>query len=370
MRYPEAGGSASFARHAFDELVSFGAGWAQMLVYIVTIADVGVLRPALPLDLLGAAADEPVGHRRRRDRDRRARRAQHRRRPGGGEALDRSSRSIDFATQVLLVVIGFVLVFSPRGARRQRPLGRRARRGRTSRSRSRSRCSRTPGWRPSRISPRRRATLRARCPSAIQARRGRGVRDLLHAAARRPLGDARGADRRRVDDASRAPAGGGRLRERPDPRGRRQPRARRGLPRRAADLRRHARRDDPLHRDERRRDRRFADHVLDGELPADAGGLPTAPPAVQDAVALARRLRRHRADPGPPARRREVRRDAVLVRRDALVHRRARLARAAAHAPARRRAALPGAAEPADRRTSTGRCSRSSAASRRASRSS
>ena len=38
VRYPEAGGSSSFARHAFDELVSFGAAWAQMLVYIVTIA--------------------------------------------------------------------------------------------------------------------------------------------------------------------------------------------------------------------------------------------------------------------------------------------------------------------------------------------
>src|SRR5438105_436613 len=38
VRYPEAGGSASFARHAFNELVSFGAGWAQMLNYIITIA--------------------------------------------------------------------------------------------------------------------------------------------------------------------------------------------------------------------------------------------------------------------------------------------------------------------------------------------
>src|SRR2546428_1921964 len=36
--YPEAGGSASFARHAFNELVSFGAAWAQMLNYIITIA--------------------------------------------------------------------------------------------------------------------------------------------------------------------------------------------------------------------------------------------------------------------------------------------------------------------------------------------
>src|ERR671939_342737 len=38
VRYPEAGGSSSFARHAFDELVSFGAAWAQMLNYIITIA--------------------------------------------------------------------------------------------------------------------------------------------------------------------------------------------------------------------------------------------------------------------------------------------------------------------------------------------
>ncbi len=35
---PEAGGSASFARHAFNDLVSFVAGWALLLDYIVTIA--------------------------------------------------------------------------------------------------------------------------------------------------------------------------------------------------------------------------------------------------------------------------------------------------------------------------------------------
>src|SRR5687768_9582592 len=38
VRYPEAGGSSSFARHAFNELVSFLAAWAQMLNYIITIA--------------------------------------------------------------------------------------------------------------------------------------------------------------------------------------------------------------------------------------------------------------------------------------------------------------------------------------------
>src|SRR5829696_388360 len=36
--FPEAGGSSSFARHAFDEIVSFIAGWALMLDYVITIA--------------------------------------------------------------------------------------------------------------------------------------------------------------------------------------------------------------------------------------------------------------------------------------------------------------------------------------------
>jgi APA family basic amino acid/polyamine antiporter len=38
VRFPEAGGSSSFARHAFNEVVSFGAAWAQMLNYVITIA--------------------------------------------------------------------------------------------------------------------------------------------------------------------------------------------------------------------------------------------------------------------------------------------------------------------------------------------
>src|SRR6201992_4320277 len=35
---PEAGGSSSFARHAFNEFWSFFAAWAQMLNYTITIA--------------------------------------------------------------------------------------------------------------------------------------------------------------------------------------------------------------------------------------------------------------------------------------------------------------------------------------------
>jgi len=38
VMYPEAGGSSSFARHAFNELVSFVAAWGQMLNYIITVA--------------------------------------------------------------------------------------------------------------------------------------------------------------------------------------------------------------------------------------------------------------------------------------------------------------------------------------------
>ncbi len=36
--FPEAGGSSSFARHGFNELVSFISGWALMLSYVVTIS--------------------------------------------------------------------------------------------------------------------------------------------------------------------------------------------------------------------------------------------------------------------------------------------------------------------------------------------
>src|SRR3954454_23059794 len=36
--FPEAGGSSSFARHAFNEVVSFFAGWGLSLDYIITVA--------------------------------------------------------------------------------------------------------------------------------------------------------------------------------------------------------------------------------------------------------------------------------------------------------------------------------------------
>ena len=55
--YPEAGGSSSFARHAFNEAASFFAAWAQMLTYIVTVAISAFFVPHYL-----AVFWEPLGH--------------------------------------------------------------------------------------------------------------------------------------------------------------------------------------------------------------------------------------------------------------------------------------------------------------------
>ena len=111
-RYPEAGGSASFSRHAFDELVSFTAGWAQMLVYVVTVAVSAFFVPHYlaifweplrtnPWDIVGGVivivvlvALNVVGVQE-------------------AAKLSISLAVVDFATQILLVIVGFALVFSP-----------------------------------------------------------------------------------------------------------------------------------------------------------------------------------------------------------------------------------------------------------------
>ncbi len=112
VRYPEAGGSSSFARHAFNELVSFNAAWAQMLVYIVTVSTSAFFVPHYlsifweplktnPWDIIAGAiviivlvALNIVGVQE-------------------AAKLSITLAVIDFATQVLLVLLGFVLVFSP-----------------------------------------------------------------------------------------------------------------------------------------------------------------------------------------------------------------------------------------------------------------
>jgi APA family basic amino acid/polyamine antiporter len=112
VRFPEAGGSSSFARHAFNELVSFGAAWAQMLVYVVTVATSAFFVPHYlsifwgplrenPWDIVGGAIVivalvvlNVVGVQE-------------------AARLSITLAVLDFATQVLLVALGFVLVFSP-----------------------------------------------------------------------------------------------------------------------------------------------------------------------------------------------------------------------------------------------------------------
>jgi basic amino acid/polyamine antiporter, APA family len=112
VRYPEAGGSSSFARHAFNELVSFGAAWAQMLVYVATVAISAFFVPHYlsvfweplrtnPWDIVGGAivivllvGINIVGVKEAAN-------------------LNILLAVIDFATQALLVIVGFVLIFSP-----------------------------------------------------------------------------------------------------------------------------------------------------------------------------------------------------------------------------------------------------------------
>src|SRR6187549_1135194 len=112
--YPEAGGSSSFARRAFNEFWSFFAAWGQMLNYVITIAisaffvphylgsvigvdalrhspadiffGIGVVIVLCLINVRGAEESAAVNI---------------------GLAL------ADFATQLLLVLIGLFLVFDP-----------------------------------------------------------------------------------------------------------------------------------------------------------------------------------------------------------------------------------------------------------------
>ncbi len=111
--FPEAGGSSSFARHAFNEFWSFFAAWGQMLNYVITIAisaffvphylgglffpflktspgdivfGIGVIAVLCVINVVGIAEATAVNV---------------------GLAI------ADFSTQVLLVILGLILVFDP-----------------------------------------------------------------------------------------------------------------------------------------------------------------------------------------------------------------------------------------------------------------
>jgi APA family basic amino acid/polyamine antiporter len=111
--FPEAGGSSSFARHAFNEFWSFFAAWGQMLNYVITISISAFFVP----HYIGSLFWEPLRH-------------------GPGDVIggivvvvvlavinvfgvkEAARLNIllavtDFATQLLLVLLGLVLVFSP-----------------------------------------------------------------------------------------------------------------------------------------------------------------------------------------------------------------------------------------------------------------
>jgi APA family basic amino acid/polyamine antiporter len=111
--YPEAGGSSSFARHAFNEFWSFFAAWGSMLTYTMTIATSAFFVP----HYLGGLFWDPLRH-------------------GPGDILfamgvivvlcvvnirgaEESAginiglAIVDFMTQLLLVLVGIFLILSP-----------------------------------------------------------------------------------------------------------------------------------------------------------------------------------------------------------------------------------------------------------------
>ena len=110
--FPEAGGSSSFARHAFNEGAAFGAAWAQMLNYIITIAIsaffvphyLGVFWAPLrdnPWDIIAGigvvlllALINTVGIKE-------------------AAKLNIGLALLDLGTQLILVVVGLFILFSP-----------------------------------------------------------------------------------------------------------------------------------------------------------------------------------------------------------------------------------------------------------------
>src|SRR3954467_7807513 len=107
--FPEAGGSSSFARHAFNEIASFFAGWALTLDYIITIAIsaffvphyLGAFFPALhhnPGDIIGGILTIA------------ALAALNIRGIGESAKLNLLLAVLDLGTQVLLVALGLFLV--------------------------------------------------------------------------------------------------------------------------------------------------------------------------------------------------------------------------------------------------------------------
>jgi basic amino acid/polyamine antiporter, APA family len=112
--FPEAGGASSFARHAFNEVVSFFAGWALTLDYILTIAISAFFVPHYlsafpglhslnhnPGDIVGGLIVVAMLA------------GLNIRGLGESAKLNFILAILDLATQALLVGLGLVLVFNP-----------------------------------------------------------------------------------------------------------------------------------------------------------------------------------------------------------------------------------------------------------------
>ena len=167
--YPEAGGSSSFARRAFNEFWSFFAAWGQMLTYIITIAISAFFVPHYLGVFWEPLGESPGRHRGRHRRGGRCWRSSTSSASRSRPASTSSSRSRTSCTQVLLVMVGVVLVLDPEQLVDQvdfgtLPDGRRL----PDRDPGR-RWSPTPASRRSRTWPRRRATTarRSRAASAL-----------------------------------------------------------------------------------------------------------------------------------------------------------------------------------------------------------
>ena len=351
--YPEAGGSSSFARHAFNEFWSFFAAWAQMLNYVDHDRHLGVLRAALP------------------------------RRRCSGSALRHAPGDI-FAG----IVVSSCCASSTSSASRSRRASTSCSRSSTS---ARSCCSCSSGS----SSSSRRRRWSTTCTSGVAPtwkrlpRRDPGRDDRLHGD-RDDLehgrgGQGRGRRRsRRRSTASSSPSSRSTRCCRPS----RSPRCRctaaptattrrcSALPEaqggyagdpvlgvvkhldlgvaagRRRDLRRPAGGDDPVHRHERRDHRRLAARLLDGPAPPDARPAAPAAPA-----STARRGSGSSSSARSPAWRMipgqaDVPGQHVRVRRDAVVHDRAPRGDPAAQTVARPQAPVP---RPGQRPRSRGR---------------
>jgi APA family basic amino acid/polyamine antiporter len=110
--FPEAGGSSSFARHAFNEVVSFFAGWGLSLDYIITVAIsaffvphyLSAFVPALnhgPWDVIGGATVIAILA------------LLNIRGIGESTRLNVFLAITDLLTQIALVALGAILILNP-----------------------------------------------------------------------------------------------------------------------------------------------------------------------------------------------------------------------------------------------------------------